>query len=50
MEPPTVRDIKTALREIGEFLNKINLHYRKSTTALWSGIDGRRCRCDSGAD
>lgn len=34
MKPPAVRDMKTAIGEAGEFLNKINLHYCKTTIAF----------------
>jgi hypothetical protein len=29
-----VRDIKKVLREVGEFLNQINMHYRNCTIAF----------------
>jgi hypothetical protein len=32
--PHTVRDIKKVLREVGEFLNQINMHYRNCTIAF----------------
>ena len=32
--PHTVRDVKKALKDMGEFLNQINMHYRNCTTAF----------------
>jgi hypothetical protein len=32
--PHTVRDIKKALKEVSEFLNQINMHYRNCTIAF----------------
>jgi hypothetical protein len=34
LPPATVREIRTTLREAGEWLNAIDLHYRKSTTTF----------------
>lgn len=34
LRPATVGDVRATLREAGEFLNLIDLHYRKSTTTF----------------